>query len=271
MAAWLLSVVDTAVVATILLAALGWLLRNWIAARLTSGIQLETEKKLEEFKRRLDAAEAEVSAVRQAGLDAVEAMRSATHVERVQAIKEIWLGVVDWKAATAVSTIISAVDLEIAAKSAGHPGTTQTFKSMLESIKHIDLAQRVNALARWRPFVTPRTWALFAAYHGFYAARVGKAALLIVGHVEMIKRVWRLDSELQIVRASAPPEIVAAYEREPVAAGPKFLTYIEDELLAELQRSLAGEHSGPEASRQAAKIIAAVDGVLAEAQKAKLS
>lgn len=75
--------------------------------------------------------------------------------------------------------------------------------------------------------------------------------------------------ELQVVRATAPALMVQAYEAGSIVTTMPFLNYVEQELLAELQKSLAGEHSGPEASRQAAKIVAAVDGVMQEAEKAK--
>jgi hypothetical protein len=48
-----------------------------------------------------------------------------------------------------------------------------------------------------------------------------------------------------------------------------FRTRIEPELLGELKRSLTGEHSGPKASRQAAKIVAAVSDVMRDAQNAQ--
>lgn len=165
--------------------------------------------------------------------------------------------------------MISAMDIHMAANGAGDAGTQRTMKTMLDSLQYMDFMKRANALARWRPFVTERGWALFAAYHGFYAARVGKAALLMIGNVEMVQRVWQVDNELQVVRATAPAEMVNAYETSPIATSEKFLAYVESELLAELRSSLAGEHSGPEASRQAARIVAVVDSLMAMAQTAK--
>jgi hypothetical protein len=266
---WLLSVLNEAVVAAALVAFAGWLLRRWIAERLTADIRLATEQKLQAFRARLDAAENEV--VQQAGIAASLQMSAAPLAERVQAIKEIWLGVVDWKAASALSTMMSAFTIEDVDKHGDHPGTKSTMKQVLDSLKYMELLHWTNALARWRPFVSERAWALFAAYHGFYAARVTKAAMLMIGGANVARRLWQVDYERDLVRASATPEIVAAYEADIVAGSTRFLEYVERELLAELQRSLRGEYSGPDASRRASKIIAIADKLMQEARNATVA
>jgi hypothetical protein len=271
MAAWLLSVIDTAAVAALLVAGLGWLLRNWISTRLKASIELETDQELARFNARLDAAEAQVAAVRSAGIDAVQQMAAATLAERVRAIREIWLGVVDWRAASALSTLIGAFDARTAVANADHVPGRRNIQMMLDQLHHMDLMKRMNGLAQWRPFVTERAWSLFAAYHGFYSARVAKASILAIGNREIVERLWQVNSELDIVRAAAPAEIVRAYEAQPLKVSAEFLAYLEVELLDELRRSLAGEHSGPEASRQAAKIVATVDKVLATEQAAGIA
>lgn len=266
MMAWLFHVLDTAIVAAALVAALGWLLRAWIGARLNASIQLSTNQRLAEFTQRLDATEAQVATVRAAGIDAAQQMAAAALAERVEAIKQIWLGVVEWKAASALSTLVSAMDIRMATESAGHPGTKRTMQTMLDSLQYMELLRRTNGLARWRPFVTAQAWALFAAYQGFYSARVTKAAVLMIGHRETVARLWQVDGERDVVRAAAPIDMTVRYEANPIAEGPKFLAYLEAELLAELQRTLAGEHSGPEASKHAAKIVAAVENLMNEAR-----
>ena len=93
-----------------------------------------------------------------------------------------------------------------------------------------------EANARALAVVTARVCGLFAAYHGFYPARVAKPAILMIGNREMVERMWQASGELAVVRAAAPADVVQRF-----AERPKFLAYIEVELLAELQRTLAGE------------------------------
>jgi hypothetical protein len=265
---WLISLLSTGAVSAGLVAVLAWLLKRWIAERLTADIRGETEKKLTDLKHRLDAAEAQVSAVRAAGIESTRDMFVATLSERVQAIKEIWLGVVEWKAASLLVSLISAMDEEIATGSAGHAGTQRTLNTMLDSLKDSNFLTRTNALARWRPFITARGWALFHSYHAFYSAHVAKAAILAIGNGAMVRRMWQDGAERKIVRAGAPDDIVRAYQADPVATGPRFLEFLEAELLTELQLTLAGEHSGPNATLQAAKVVALTDEALRAVQEA---
>lgn len=268
---WVAQLLGNAVVIGAVLAFAGWLLRKWITTRLTESIRLDTEQRLHEFKGRLDAAEAQVSAVRQAGIEATLQLSAVVVAERVAAIKHIWGGVIEWKKAAVVSTIVSAMSIDYVRKHGDDPRTKATMRQLLDSLKYLELMTVTNALQQWRPFVTERAWALFAAYHGFYIARVMRAVSIMLGEKELALRFWELDSEVQLVRASAPASMAQAYEAASVATTIPFLNFLETELLAELQRSLAGEHSGPEASRQAATIVAAVENVMQEAQKAQVA
>jgi hypothetical protein len=267
---WFWSVLSSAGAAAILLVALGWLLRKWIGTRLTESLRLETEQKLHEFKTRLDAAEARVTSVQQAGIDATLQLSAAVVAERVSAIKRIWNGVVDWRAATAVSTIVSAIDREWVERNAEKEGTKTSFGKFLNSLNYMDLLKAMHELEKCRPFVTERAWALFKVYHGFYLSRILRVFALSIGDKQLALRFWETDMELRLVRVAAPPELGDEYAANSIAASSKFLSYIEEQLLIELRLSLAGHQSGPEASRQAANIVAAADSLLQEAEKAKV-
>jgi hypothetical protein len=264
---WFLNFIATLVPTAALLAFAAWLLRTWIAERLTASIRLETEQKLAAFQSRLDAAEAQVSDARRAGIDALHQSNAALLAERVLATKEIWKGVVDWQRATAINMIVAAFTESTARDSAGHPGTKSTFEPMLKNIDYLEIGKRANAVAAWRPFVSEKAWALWVACNAFYGVRITKAAMLMFGNKEMVTRLWQVNAEAEIVRNTTTAEIVAEFARNEVAGTQKALSYIEGQLLAELKRGLAGEESGPEAARQAANIIAVAQSAIAKTQE----
>jgi hypothetical protein len=253
---WLLDLLGTAGAAALLLAAAGWLARAWITERLSASVRLETDKKLAEFQKRLDAAEAEVSAVRSAGIEALHQSNAAVLAERVRATQAIWGAVVAWQRATMLSALISAFKTHEAVANAGHAPARESFRTMLHSIKHFELTEGGNAVAAWRPFISEKAWALYAALNAFYGARIAKATMMQLGKKDFVERLWQVKSELQIVKNTTTPELAALFEADEMTGSQKAVAYIESALLAELKRGLAGEESGPEAARQAAKILA---------------
>jgi hypothetical protein len=257
----------SAAITSVLLLALAWLCREWIAARLKASLELETAKKLAEFTRRLDAAEARIVAARDAGIETNLQLSAVVLAERVAAIKALWQGIIDWRAATALNMIVAAMTTDYVRRHGDNEATARAARQMLDAIHHNELLTATNKLNYWRPFVTERAWAMFFAYHTFHVVRVTRATALMLRQHEMAIRLWEVNSELSVVRASAP-HLAVQYEAEPIGTTSTFLAYVEAELLAELQKSLAGEHSGAEAARQAAAIVATATTAVGAAQPA---
>ena len=255
MGEWLLDVLGTAGVATLLVAAGAWLAREWIAQRLGAALREKTEKKLAAFQARLDAAEAQVSAVRAAGIEALHQSNAAALTERVRATHAMWGAVVAWHRASALSMFIAGFKTNEAIATAAHAPSRENFKMMLETIKHEDLQAIGNAVEVWRPFVSENAWALYAVLNAFYNTRLTKATMLKLGKKEMVERLWLVNSELQMIKNTTTPEIAAQYESDEFAGSVKALAFIETALMAELKRALAGDESGPETARQAAKVL----------------
>jgi len=267
--AWLWSVLDTAVAAGLLLGAAAWLARKWLSTRITESLRRDTDAQLITLRNRLDAAEAQVHVVRQAGIDTNLQLSAVVVAERVAAIKQLWNGVVEWKAATMVLTLAHAMDLDYIRRHAADEGVKGTFKTMLDSLKYLELLGRMNNIQQCRPFVTERAWALFAAYHGYFTTGLVRGFSLMMGARDIAERMWQTNSELSIVRQAAPAEMVRAYEANPIANFLSFVNYLEREILGELQKSLAGEQSGPAAAEQAARLVATAEAALQGAYKAQ--
>jgi hypothetical protein len=266
--AWLGTLLSSGVLASALLLSVGWLARTWIKKRIDASIDLQTGRQLAEFTRRLDAAEARITAVRDAGIDANLQLNAVVVAERVAAIKAVWKAVVDWRAASATSGIVSAFTLDYVRQHAGDARTIRSMQQILQPLNYPVFLAKLNTTQEWRPFVTERGWALFMAYHGFYIARLTRAFALTMQDPEMAIRMWEVDSESQVVRATAPAEIQQQYAANVFTGTTEFLGFVEKELLQELQRSLAGEHNGPEAQREAARMVAAAQTAVAAAQTA---
>jgi hypothetical protein len=263
---WLLEVLTSSVVVSVIVGLVIWALREWISTRLTASVRLETEQKLTSFRMRLDSAERQFSAVRQAGIEAARSTSAAALVERVIAIKEIARVVSEWSSISTLSMIVAAMTSAIAERGAADSSMHDALPKMLKAARAQERLDRIHLLASHRPFLTERTWALFAAFQGFYVTRVGKAMCILTGNAELVRRIWAVDGDRKIVSTVAP-QMLDAYDRNPVEIESSFLETLREQLLAEMQRSLSGEHSGPDAVRQAATIASTADQVIRDLQR----
>jgi hypothetical protein len=283
--AWLWNVGINAVTTAMILAVVAWLLRTWIKERLSADIRTETETKLvgvrdqlhretetelTELRTRLSAAETKLSEARKAGIDANQQLYTAVVPEQIAGLKGLWTGIRDARAINVVSIFVSVMDLAFVRKSIGDQKFTNQIGMMLKQIDHMELLKRLKDIEQWRPFVTERAWALFAAYHLFYTTRLLRGIALSMGSLELAERLWQVNSELTIVQATATPEIAAQYAENAFAGTAPFLSYVEKELLDEFARSLRGEHSGTEAARRAAEIIKVIETVAAANTEAQV-
>jgi hypothetical protein len=264
---WIEHLLGNSIPSAVLVGLALWLFRTWISQRLTASLRVEAEGKLQALKARLDATEAEVASVRRAGIDANLQLSAVVVQERVTAIKDIWDAVSAWKAATMLSMFVSVIRAEDLDRIAGDVGTTKAVKSFLDAAGGLELVERLDGAKRWRPFVTDRAWALFAAYHGFYLGRVARAIVLTTGNKELARRLWEVNSEAALVAEAAPTDVNQAYQANVVDGTNRFLGFLEQEILVELQRSLRGEHTGADASAQAIRIVQAAQPLMQKAQE----
>ncbi len=80
--------------------------------------------------------------------------------------------------------------------------------------------------------------------------------------------VWNATDERALVASAASVEVLDQYDRNIHQGSLDFTNYMKNEILDELRRNLSGEHSGPEASVQAASLVAAAEDLMkATAQK----
>ncbi len=262
---WLVQVLSSGAVTAGLLIAVGWLARTWLKARLSESLRLETDITIERLRSELNAAENRIEAVTSAGIGSVAQMADATFPTKVVSIQQLWSAVLLWRSANAVTHIISAIDADYVRENGNDAGTKATFRKLLDSFNYLDLLKETNKAEEARPFVSDRAWALYYALNSFLATRVAKAALLsVVG--SNAEEMWHRVDERALVAASAPADIVDAYDNNVMAGSTKFIAYLEREIISELRRNLSGEQSAPEAALQAADLVVAASNLLSAAE-----
>lgn len=215
-----------------------WLGRTWIKERLAASIRLDTERELAELKADLDRASQRIKDLALAGTSANAQVEGALLEHRISAVNRVWESVLSWQTVSAATMMVSVLSEDWLKENASHPGTESTFEQLLKNTDHLDFMKKQNETELVRPFLSGQIWALYAAYHAFLSARLVKASLLALSDIDHAEVLSRFN-ERDLVQKSAPPDIFAAYDKNPYSGTEPYLRYLREEMLMLFERLLA--------------------------------
>jgi hypothetical protein len=259
----MLEVVLSSVGSAALVAAGLWLAQTWIKERLTASIRLETERELARLKSDLDSASRRIHDLALAGTTANAQVESALIEYRVRAISKVWESVLSWQTVSVATMMVSVLSDDWLKENASHSGTKSTFEQLLKNTDQVQFLAKQNETELIRPFLSEQIWALFAAYHSFLSARLAKAFLLTIPSIDHAE-VFSRFNERDLVQKSAPPEILAIYDKNPYAGTEPYLRYLREEMLTQCREFLSGQRAGHLAVQDAAKILHAAEDLAAK-------
>lgn len=138
-------------------------------------------------------------------------------------------------------------------RSKGRPGLARTCLYFIGG--------RFNDTELIRPFISERGWALYSAYSGFYVSRVTKASMLLIPSIDHAE-IWRRINERDLVKASAPTEILELYDANILEGTTAFLKYLKDEMIGEFKMELSGMRDSESAVSNAAVMLEAAENLV---------
>lgn len=251
-----------ALTTTGLLAAVLWLARESISARLTRSIQFQFDNKLEKIRsefrsteERLKAdlreKEAEISALRSGSLSALASRQAAVDRRRLEAIDQLWETFNSYSAGRVLATSMGLLNFDEAAKAAASDTKARKAFELLGfgfDAGKID----VTGANKARPFVSPMAWAIFSAYQAVVAHAIMRWYVLKdgLGTKDFSNR----EAVEKLIVAALPhfKDFIGEY-------GPSgyylALEALEARLLDELQAMLTSSETDKASLEQAAEII----------------
>ncbi len=238
-----------------------WLLRKLIVTRLVKTVQHEFDIKLESvraelrqkeelLKTDLKSKETEIAALRSGAMSAMASRQIALHTRRLEAVDQLWSAVMALGSAKYVSSIMAVVKFDEVAKEAEkNPKMREVFELMTIGFdaKKIDLSGAGKA----RPFVSPMTWALFAAYQAIALQAVVKLQILKAG---VPKDLLETNAIKKLVKAALPHQ-EQYIDKFGDSAYHFLMDELEELLLKAIRDMLAGVEADKETIQQAANIL----------------
>lgn len=238
-----------------------WLSRTWITTRLTADIRLENDSRLEGLKSKLQKTNDIISNFTSAGDKAYSQSQVALLPHKIKAIEAVWSSVIAWNEMSTASMFVAVLPIDWVRKYGSDPKTKENFEILLKPPEYLTFLRKRNDTELVRPFLTERGWALYSAYSGFYMSRVTKASMLLLPSVDHAE-IWGRINERELVKTTAPPDILELYDSNILDGTNAFLKYLRDEMISEFKLELSGTRDSESALSNAAVILEAAENLM---------
>lgn len=267
-----------AITTTGLLAAVLWLSRQLIAARLSKSVQFEFDRKIEAiryemrakeeiFKAELQEKENEIAALRDGALAALSNRQLALYNRRLEAVDQLWASFNALHYARFVAEFMS---LPFLAKLT--PEHCRRDAKIRRILQELEAAFDIKSLGQdgangARPFLDSMVWAIYSTYRSVILVGALRVSTLTSGDEGI-----PFDSEaMRATLLSALP----SHEEEIKNMNPvlyaTLLGNLEDRLLEEIRSMLRGVESDRATLEQAEAIIRNAHSIESERYKARLA
>lgn len=259
-----------------LLAAVLWLGRELISARLGKSVQHEFDKKIESvradlrateerFKAQLREKEAEIAALRGGALSVLASRHAALDKRRLEAVDQLWSAFNALAPARGIAATMAVIKFESAAKHAERDPKARQFFEMIGGAfdaKSMDL----SGAAKARPFVSPMAWAVYSAIqavtmHSVMRLQVLKGGLGTSDYAD--------HKAIEKLVVAALPHYSDYLEKNGPAVYYYVLEALDARLLAEVQSMLSGAESDKASLERAAEIIRQANALQATTKQAE--
>lgn len=252
-------------------AAILWILRNWITARLTGSIQHEYDEKLEalksdlqnneaRFKADLSAKESQIESLRTTVLSNVTRRQDLVFEKQLQAIDKVWGAVLNLGKGKNAAISLSVIKFKSALEEAEKNPRMREFAKVVGSGVELDSFNITPALEA-RPFVSILVWAYFSAYQAIIFHALTKLHLLKTGinNPEIVEN----EKIVDLVKTALPHHKEYIDKQGPEAFH-FFLEELESLILSAFRLMLKGEELDKDAIEKASSIIKQAEELMAK-------
>ncbi|KFC66603.1 hypothetical protein FG94_03273 [Massilia sp. LC238] len=241
---FLSSVLASATVSTMALAALAFLLREWIAERLKNSIKHEYDRDMESYKSMLGRVHAATAEGQKAAIE-----------RRMKAFDRMWKTMLSVRDSTGSYTFH--FDIRTEAEWLDLP-SNHNFRNLVGALDDNMMLRLMGdrTIEEERPYVGEVVWALFFAYRSFNMRLVhlARQSLSTPGSIN-----WSADAATRgLLAATLSAEEIAEFDRLGISKVDFVRRTIEGKVLSAWHRLISGAEFGEEALRHAHALLKVV-------------
>lgn len=258
---------------------LGWFVQIWLKAFIEKRVQFGIDRQLEtirseirlseeRLKSELRTREAEIALLREGVMSGRSSRIALVEKRRVEAVDRLWRAFTRLTRMKGPAMSLSTLRVDAIAKSVPTDPKTREFVQILtKAMEGTDFEERMTEIRadEERPFVSEMTWALYSAYTAVILGGWAVLKILSIGAENSDKLINRghVDGLLKV----ALPHQSNYIDTHGEASHYHLLEEIEQNLIAELKRSLLGEESDADNVKRSSAIMKEVAKVTSDTER----
>ncbi|MBM3618392.1 MAG: hypothetical protein FJX23_07580 [Alphaproteobacteria bacterium] len=226
--------------------------RNWLVARIKSGVEHDFNSKLENLKGELRAKENEISTLRDTVFTGRNQRQALVEKRKIEAIEAVWKSVVELGKFKALAGAMAIVKFEAASQEISkNPNVKHFFETVAKLAPKVEDMSTISA-PNERPFISPVAWAYFSALQAVLTGAYAKVKILEAG-VQDSHKLINHEREKKLL-ITALPHQKSYIEQYDSTTYYYLIDELEEKLLKELQNMLAGKESDAENVQRAKEL-----------------
>lgn len=252
----MVDVFASATIASLLLAALAWLLKGLIKTRLVASVEHEFSEKLEKLRASIRDKQEQIDSVRRTATSVVVNNRQSVDQRRIAAIDAVVASVEASKKHLWASSILSRLKVEEVVKQLDQPNVRSFIEGLSPNLESYTPDASVNLeAAKAQPYLTVSAWAFYKAYVGILSYDFMRLLTLKHG---FDPGKFTTDEKLREAVLLALPEMEGFVGKYGVTAYHHLLDDLESKLMSELRAIAEGKGEDELAVKRAQAILEAV-------------
>lgn len=249
-------ILATAVVSSLLVGALAWLLKGLIKTRLVASVEHEFNEKIERLRASIKDKQEQIDSVRRTATSVVVNNRQSVDQRRILAIDAVVASVEASKKHLWASSILSRLKVEEIVKQIDQPNMRKFIDGLSPNLEALTSDASINLeAAKAQPYLTISAWAFYKAYVGILSYDYMRLLTLKHG---FDPQKFTTDEKLREQVLLALPGMNEFVKKYGASAYHYLLDDLESKLMLELRAIVEGKGEDELAVKRAQAILDAV-------------
>ncbi|MCB9965768.1 MAG: hypothetical protein H6855_06775, partial [Rhodospirillales bacterium] len=219
---------------------IGYFLRDWLAVRLSKGIQHEYDIRFANLESDLRRRESEINSIRDKVLNTAMNGHQCFEERKIKAMDDLWAGFMETQKLCAAVHMLSPFNLDGIAESFDKDSVQQFIAEIIKPLKidpeNMNTGEALRGRSS-RPWIPPHIWHVYKAYSSVVMLAVSYLHALNNG---VDPRKFIIKSALPDALNKALPDVSMNWDELSHAVWPTLLDLLETKLLVEIQKEVSG-------------------------------
>jgi hypothetical protein len=246
---------------------LAYFFRDWLAIRLSKGIQHEYDVRFANLESELRRKEGEISSIRDIVLTTAMSGHHCFEERKIRAFDDLWAGFMETQKLSSAVHILSPLNLDKISEILDQDSVQRFISGFVTPLKidpeNMNMVETLRGRSS-RPWIPAHIWSVYGAYSSIVLQAVTYLHALNGG---IDPRKFIKEGALPDALSKALPDVSMNWNELSYSVWPMLLDLLETKLLVEIQKEVSGQYADEKALARVKYISSKIEAMNREALK----